>query len=212
MQKQEKEENEEMKENQEESIENKVAGQTPFFVEVYKLYGKTDLKLMKKQILFMEEILKTQFCFWRVSFPIRPKYFKRDLLTAAKGCNLQPRAQKTLFEGSIQTLLECLGLKENIKKLQDVLSKEDPNLMKLGLKYFNQSQQSCYLNSEDIEENAALKYFLYSENEMKRMKSSSDYGSKIFAAADLMQKKEDKAPIISKIVQKKTLFSNRWLK
>lgn len=166
--------------------------------ELCKFYEKIDPKLLEK-------FSKTQFCFWRIYFPIRPKHFKRDLLAAAKGCNLQPRAQKIFFEGNIQTLLECFGLKENIEKLQNVLSQEDPNLMRIGVRHCTQTQQSCYLSQDDIGENAELKKFLYSKHEieptpsyMKRMKSSSDDGSKIFA---LMQKKKDEAPIISKIVQ-----------
>ena len=73
---------------------------------------------------------------------------------------------------------------------------------------FTQSEQSCFLSQEDIETKANLKNFLYSKHEieptpsyMKRMKCSSDDGSKIFVAADLMQKKNDEAPLISRIVQ-----------
>ena len=140
----------------EEKKENMVV-QNSIFDELSQFYENTDRQLI-------EQISKTQFCLWRIYFPIRPKRFKRDLVAAAKGCNLQPRAQKIFFEGSIQTLLECFGLKENINKLKIVLSQEDPNLMIMNVRHCTpQTEQSCYLSQEDIEENAELKNFLYSE-------------------------------------------------
>ena len=80
--------------------------------------------------------------------------------------------------------------------------------------YTPQTEQSCCLSQGDIETNEKLRIFLCSEHEieptpsyMKRMTNSSDDESKIFVAADLMQKKKkDETPMISKIVQNACLI------
>ena len=67
-------------EKKEEKKENLLVQNSSRLEELYKFYEKTDSNL--------EKFYKTQFCFWRIYFPIRPKHFKRDLVAAAKFCNL----------------------------------------------------------------------------------------------------------------------------